>query len=234
MSNTIYPSKKVMPYGYIGTHKVTCQFYIGFRCANKKPADQDLGTYYFTTSKRVKDEFGFENFNWIIVAEFFNEETRKKDAYEFEQELIGVYLTQPLNLNLRHDTTGKWSTIGVNIFKNKTLEEKAEIINKKGWIVYNLIVEKEQITVAETKTPEVKKDIIKSESKPFDWSWLWWVLMIICIILIICLVLVKFRNNNIINHYYKFQINNHAMKYQLNLISSKMLFVMALIREKII
>lgn len=79
----IYQSTKVIPYVYQLVHKETGQFYIGFRCANKVPSSEDLGTRYFSSSRFVK-ELGFENFDYQILAEFFE----KDDAYSFEQELI--------------------------------------------------------------------------------------------------------------------------------------------------
>lgn len=97
MPNTIYSSEKVMPYVYMGVHKETGQFYFGYRGANKIPSTEDLGTRYFTSSKKVK-ELGFDNFNWTILAEFFT----GLDAYLFEQSLIEKHISnKPLNLNKR-------------------------------------------------------------------------------------------------------------------------------------
>lgn len=79
----IYPSTKVLPYVYLLTHKITGQFYIGVRYANKVPSSEDLGNSYFTSSKYVK-ELGFENFELTIIAEFFT----KDFALEFEAQII--------------------------------------------------------------------------------------------------------------------------------------------------
>jgi hypothetical protein len=90
----------------MGTHKITGQFYIGYRCANKVPSHLDLGSQYFTSSKRVK-ELGFENFIWVIIVEFFS----GKDAYDFEQDLIEKHWKNLLKLNMFHDKNKKWSTV---------------------------------------------------------------------------------------------------------------------------
>lgn len=111
----IYTSEKVMPYVYWGTHKITGQFYIGYS-ANKKqklPSHLDLGTRYFTSSEKV-EELGFENFNWIIIAEFFNREY----AHSFEQELIEIHIKNPLNLN--QYVNKKFSNINGKTNKGKT------------------------------------------------------------------------------------------------------------------
>src|ERR1035437_9879323 len=66
---SIYQSTKVSPYVYWLTHKETGQFYIGYREAHLVPSDQDLGFFYFTSSKQIKT-LKFENFNHRIVAVF--------------------------------------------------------------------------------------------------------------------------------------------------------------------
>jgi hypothetical protein len=95
------------PYVYLGVHKETGQFYIGFRASNKVPALQDLGHKYHTSSKYVT-ELGFANFEWTILAEFFTD-TAADDAYWFEQELISERIEDPLCLNRQYTdrTTGK-------------------------------------------------------------------------------------------------------------------------------
>ena len=94
MSTAIYTSEKVMPYVYMGTHRETGQFYIGYRYANTCPSSCDLGTHYFTSSKRIK-HLGFENFEWIILAEFFDKEA----AWVVENEMIKEHFRDTLNLN---------------------------------------------------------------------------------------------------------------------------------------
>lgn len=92
----IYSSTKASPYVYILTHKVTKQFYIGFRCNNVKnhiPSHLDIFEYQ-SSSKKIK-EMGFLNFDILILAEFLD----KKSAYEFEQETIKDNFKNPLCLN---------------------------------------------------------------------------------------------------------------------------------------
>lgn len=90
----IYPSTKVLPYVYKLTHKVTGQFYFGYRRANKVPSSEDLGVVYFTSSTRVKN-LGFENFEYEIIAEFFD----YHDALDFEDKIIRENWNNPLKLN---------------------------------------------------------------------------------------------------------------------------------------
>lgn len=87
-------SFNIYPYVYQLIHKETSQIYFGYRSANKHRAEFDLGVYYFTSSKEVK-RMGFENFDIVILAEFFD----KIDAREFEYCLIESYWGNPLLLN---------------------------------------------------------------------------------------------------------------------------------------
>jgi hypothetical protein len=103
-------SNHIYPYVYRLTHKETGQFYIGYRCANKVPAEQDLGHKYFTSSKRVK-EIGFENFDSEIVAVFFS----KHDAHAHEFELIYESISHPFCLN----ETSRISRIGPHTEETK-------------------------------------------------------------------------------------------------------------------
>lgn len=95
----IYQSNNPLPYVYKCIHKITREFYFGFRCKNVKsntPSSNDLGIQYFTSSKIVKPKF--EEFEYIILAEFFNSD----DAYKFEQYLIFQNWGNPLLLNKFH------------------------------------------------------------------------------------------------------------------------------------
>ena len=83
----------VWSYVYKLTHKVTGQFYIGYRGANKLPAAEDLPKYR-SSSQKVK-EMGFDNFNWEILAEFQTPE----EAYGHENRLIAESFDSPLCLN---------------------------------------------------------------------------------------------------------------------------------------
>lgn len=88
----IYPSLKAMPYVYLCTHKTTKEFYVGYRYANKIPSHLDI-IKYKTSSKNVRPIF--DQFNWQILAEFFDADS----AYSFEQELIQSFWGDPLLIN---------------------------------------------------------------------------------------------------------------------------------------
>jgi hypothetical protein len=79
---SIYKSTRVLPYVYLCREKNSPYFYIGYRYANYVPSSEDLGTHYFTSNKYVKENFS--NFEYTIVAEFFD----KDSAYKFESQLI--------------------------------------------------------------------------------------------------------------------------------------------------
>lgn len=83
-----------MPYVYMGTHRVTGEFYIGSRYSTRQstPSHLDLPKYK-TSSKRVKPIF--DEFDWVIVAEFFTAE----DAVRHEQQMIYDSMCDPLSLN---------------------------------------------------------------------------------------------------------------------------------------
>lgn len=98
---------KILPYVYKCTHRITGQFYIGFRCGNKVESAQDIFKYR-TSSKLVQETF--DDFDVVILAEFFD----KVDAYDFEQQLIWEDWKNPLILNkscfhngARFSTAGK-------------------------------------------------------------------------------------------------------------------------------
>lgn len=93
---SIYPSFKPAPYVYICTHRVTGQFYIGSRYQNvtlfNRTSDVDFPQYK-TSSKKVKPIF--DEFDWVIIAEFFDSDS----AYDFEHKLIREYWENSLLLN---------------------------------------------------------------------------------------------------------------------------------------
>lgn len=125
MSEYIYTSEKVMPYIYWVTHKVTGEFYIGSSSNQnqKLPSHLHFGTKYKTSSKKVKAK-GFENFDWIIIAEIFD----RKETQYFENLIIEEHIKNPLCLN--GHSYNHWNTVGQNPFRDKTLEQR-EIISKK-------------------------------------------------------------------------------------------------------
>ena len=92
---SIYSSSKAMPYVYICIHKVTNQFYIGYRGANLKhnrPSHLDLPKYK-TSKKLIKQNF--LEYDWVVVAEFFDIDS----AYDYEQKLIFEHWSDPMLIN---------------------------------------------------------------------------------------------------------------------------------------
>lgn len=117
-----YPSSLAKPYVYQCVHKVTGEFYIGFRERNVKLnrfSHNDLPIYR-TSSKYVKSSF--EEFDWIILAEF----AEADDAYYFEQSLIYENWKNPLLLNRNCQFNGKARIKGNNGIKGKKLGPYSE------------------------------------------------------------------------------------------------------------
>jgi hypothetical protein len=81
------------PYVYKCVHKTTGEFYFGYRSRNKLPAERDLGSVYFTSSKNVRPRFA--EFDYTILATFDD----KIKAHSYEQELIKEHWNDPLLLN---------------------------------------------------------------------------------------------------------------------------------------
>jgi hypothetical protein len=84
------------PYVYLGTNISTGKFYIGVRYAHSKyyrTPEQDLGIFYYTSSKIVKPVFA--QFEWAILGQF---ET-KEDALAYEESIINEHWYNPLLLN---------------------------------------------------------------------------------------------------------------------------------------
>lgn len=115
-----YQSTKTLPYVYRCTHKVTGEFYIGCRWANKVPSTSDLGISYHTSANYIKSKFN--EFEYIVLAEFFTRE----DAYRHEQSLIFESWNDPLRLNRKyhlHDNV-VWMSM------NHTTESRRKISEK--------------------------------------------------------------------------------------------------------
>ena len=103
----------IYPYVYRLDHPVTKEFYIGYRSANKVPADEDLGKRYFTSSNSVRPRF--HEFNYEVVAEFFDSVA----AYDYEQLLI-------------HESWGKLGLLNKNChYGKKRLYSSDEETRKK-------------------------------------------------------------------------------------------------------
>jgi hypothetical protein len=129
ISMYIYSSSRVQPYVYVCTHKITNQFYIGYREKNVKlnlPSNVDLPLYK-TSSKIIKSNF--ENYNWIIIAEFNN----GNDAYDFEQQLIFENWDNPLliNNNCRYNSKNRFKS-GMLGKTHTTKNKEIFSANRKG------------------------------------------------------------------------------------------------------
>lgn len=166
---SIYSSTRAYPYAYILTHKETGEFYIGYRQKNvrfKRPSSDDLGIYYFSSSRKIK-EIGFENFHCKILAEFYNGD----DAWLHEQRLIEANVNNVLMLNLSYFKVGaKKFTKMIDLAKTFKHQEELKLrkINKqlKKELAHKISKEKnallkEQRRIASIKTPEQKSEITK-------------------------------------------------------------------------
>lgn len=84
-----------MPYVYMCIHKETKKFYIGYRCANtqhNRSSHLDFPKYK-SSCKEIK--LNFNEYEWIILAEFFDSNA----AYDYEQLLIFENWHDPLLMN---------------------------------------------------------------------------------------------------------------------------------------
>ena len=160
---SIYGSSKVLPYVYILTHKNTNQFYFGYRKANKIPSDKDLPIYQ-SSSKHIRG-LKFENFDWTILAEFFDVDS----AYDFEQSLIFEHLKNPLCLNKscfengkqHFKRTGPLSEEHKQKIKDRLHDPivNAKLKSKLGCVVSVETRTKLSISSKASRTPEVLKKI---------------------------------------------------------------------------
>lgn len=148
---TIYTSSRVAPYVYQCTNRITGEFYIGYRCANNKPSHIDFPLYK-TSSKEVKPVF--DQFDWSIIAEFFD----KDSAYDFEQKLIDENWGNPLLLN-RTCYYGK-----KRLKPRQWSEEKRRLVSiqrkgfNKGRVVSNEVRERISNTMSgKVKPPRTKE-----------------------------------------------------------------------------
>ena len=123
----IYSSTKVRPYVYMCIHKDTGHYYIGYREYNvtlNKTSDIDLPEYK-TSSKVIRPIF--DQFCWVIVAEFFNGD----DAYAFEQQLIYENWGDSLLLNRQYRLPNKSAKFkakkGINKGRKLSHEQRERI-----------------------------------------------------------------------------------------------------------
>jgi hypothetical protein len=87
------PMTIAKPYVYRCEHRITSQFYFGYRYANTAQAVMDLGIHYFTSSSTVSNDFS--NYNYEILSEY----NSQLQAFEVEQRLIFESINNPLCLN---------------------------------------------------------------------------------------------------------------------------------------
>ena len=105
----------IYPYVYRLDNPLTGEFYIGYRSANVEPSNIDFPKYR-TSAPEVEKRF--DEFQWYIIAEFFDSDS----AYDFEQLLIHENWDNPLMLNgCCHFGKRRFK------FKNHTKESKAKL-----------------------------------------------------------------------------------------------------------
>lgn len=130
-------STKAAPYVYMVTHKITQEFYIGYRCYNvylNKPSSSDFPRYK-TSRKEITDNFS--EYDWVILAEFFDADS----AYEHEQLLIMEHRRDPLIMN-------KWCQ------RNGTRK-----FIRKGPLSKEHRKKVTEINIKKSQCPEIKKKI---------------------------------------------------------------------------
>ena len=163
----MYKSTKSKPYVYLCTHKISKQFYIGYRESNTKlnrTSDVDFPMYQ-SSSKFVKNNF--KDFEWVILAEFES----GKDAYEFEHQLIYENWQNPLLLNKHcchngHNfrrTSPPWNKGMISPYK-RTSETKKKIKEKRANQIMgpSSLKGKTLHDIHGSKANEIRKKISKS------------------------------------------------------------------------
>jgi len=111
----------IYPYVYRIDHP-SGEFYIGYRCTNKVPAEQDFGHVYKTSTKNLS--YPFEEYTQTILAEFYLP-SGKTDAYDFEQLTIFEHWGNPgLANRVCHHGKVRWSTVGLSIPKSQDTKKK--------------------------------------------------------------------------------------------------------------
>lgn len=153
------------PYVYIGTHKHTKEFYIGYREKNKVNSSKDFGIKYKTTSSSTLVKEEFDNFDWIILAEFFTE-TGGDDAYWFEQGLIKENIKNPLCLNKhyidREKNQKRWSSTSKETRKKISQSKKGRNKNKTYEEIYGVEKAAELKQMRSERMKEMRKTQINS------------------------------------------------------------------------
>jgi hypothetical protein len=122
------------PYVYRCQHRITNQFYIGVRYANKVSAERDLGKKYFTSSDIIQPNFN--DFDYEILSEYNN----VSQACNAEQMFIFETINDPLSLNRHCDKLENCSkyqyrdiTAHHRVSKKETIIEEPKTVWSTRW-----------------------------------------------------------------------------------------------------
>jgi hypothetical protein len=113
-----------LAYTYLITHKITGEYYYGFRCGNithRRTPEEDLWIKYFTSSKKIKSlikQYGADSFDCNILLK----DSNKENCYIYEQELISKNINDEKCLNQYCNLNGIWSRAGT-IHSEETKEK---------------------------------------------------------------------------------------------------------------
>lgn len=162
MANQLFKNKNY-PYVYIGTHRITGHFYIGYREKNITSSQHDFGILYKTTSSSNLVKEDFDNFDWIILAEFFTE-TAGEDAYWFEQSLIKESIRNPLCLNKhyvdRESRHKRFSSTSPETGKNISKGRKGVLKGKTYEEIYGVEKAKQLKQLRSEKLKKIRQEQI--------------------------------------------------------------------------
>lgn len=139
---------KILPYVYRLTKPSTGEFYIGSRCKNKCPPEEDLGKIYFTSSKYVRPIFS--EFEIEILAVFFE----PKWAYIYEQQLIFENWDNKLKLNRKYHLNSESLCVGPEHHSEATKRKMS--ISRKG-IVKNTHLQRKYEKRQNGETPQTRR-----------------------------------------------------------------------------
>lgn len=161
----IYNSTRAMPYVYLCVHKTTGEFYYGYREHNVSlslPSTLDLPKYK-TSSTTVGPKF--DEYNWYIIAEFFD----GLSAFEFEQDLICENWGNPLMLNKQYrKLNGKVAFKGEK-GRLKGRSNPAISISNRNRIPWNKGLTKEDPRVAKNISPPSEERNKKFAEYMINW-----------------------------------------------------------------
>jgi len=101
----------IYPYVY-RVDRPSGEFYIGYRCANTVPAEEDRSRKYKTSTRHLS--YPFEEYTLTVLAEFFTA-TAKTDALDFKQATIYEHWGDALLANkaCHYNHRKRFSTAGL-------------------------------------------------------------------------------------------------------------------------